>query len=381
MLTQLRASLASVSSELQSTRADLEQRTSDLVDKTKQKDKQIADLVAQLDDLQVQQHQQQQQQQQRSQEEAVLRSQEEEMKTSTDQAVNDKLTLANSEKDRLQRHLLELEADQEDQFAHYEEQIKTLNEALTSAHVHEDELVDLRRENTELREDSYKAKAAVDSKVYEIMNLQSALGQLTADSELCGQYRSEIQRLGVKNEAMEKEISAMKDHQRDQQSGEETLREELEAATRSKDEVFQEGIRFKQENLKLRQALHECLERIKAGNSDQDNQIDRRIVYKLLSTYFEKGFEAEVMKVMGGILGFTEEEQHKLQQLASGARKNVLGTVANVPISIVKAPLSLAGNAINKVQVPETDSSLGEAWIQFLTESTEAPDPMSPIKQ
>ena len=238
--------------------------------------------------------------------------------------------------------------------------------------------MDLRKENALLREENYKAKAAVDSKGYEIMNLQSALGQLTADSELCGQYRSEIQRLGVKIGDLEKDTAKLREEQKNQRKSEEALRTELELATRSKDEVFQESIRFKQENLKLRQALHECLEQIKAGNSDQDNQIDRRIVYKLLSTYFEKGCEAEVMKVMGGILGFTEEEQLQLQQLA-GKTGTVLGTVANVPISIVKAPLSLAGNAINKVQVPETDSSLGEAWIQFLTDSIEAPEPHSPV--
>ena len=46
------------------------------------------------------------------------------------------------------------------------------------------------------------------------------------------------------------------------------------------------------------------------------------------------------------------------------ATKGIIGTVAGV----ATAPLSLAGSAIGQAKVDGTDSSLGELWIQFLSD-------------
>ena len=145
---------------------------------------------------------------------------------------------------------------------------------------------------------------------------------------------------------------------------------EVAAAQAEKEALFQETIQVKQENIKLRQALHELLEKKKTEAQESD-QIDRRIVMKLLATYLEKGRTWEVMEVMGGILGWTIAEKTKIHQLANG--KGVLKTVAKT----VATPLSMAGDAIGQAKVPESDSSLGELWIQFLSDST-LDDPTSP---
>jgi len=265
----------------------------------------------------------------------------------------------------LRQRLLDLQDDQDDQIAtHLEESLSSLAE--------KDLLVD------SLRSDLLAMKASVDSKSYEILNLQAALGQLTADSEMCGKYRSEIQKLESRVAGLVADLKAAAEERASSADSSEALRREAERAREGKEAMFQESIGLKQENMKLRQALQECLEQIKGSNSsqDEDHQIDRRIVVKLLTTYLEKGRKWEVMEVMGGILGFTDEEKAKIHQLAT---KGVLGTVANVPISIVKAPLSMAGNAIGQAKVPESESSLGELWIQFLSDSID--DPLSPIKR
>ena len=203
------------------------------------------------------------------------------------------------------------------------------------------------------------------------------MGQLTADSELCGKYRSEINALETKVEGLEAKLETSASQRKDWEQEEAALRQSASLAQKDKESLFQETIRLKQENMKLRQALQDCLEQIRGKSAqDEDFQIDRRIVVKLLTTYLEKGRKWEVMEVMGGILGFTDEEKAKIHHLAT---KGVLGTVANVPISIVKAPLSLAGDAIGSAKVPESESSLGELWIQFLSDSIE--DPTSPMKQ
>ena len=261
------------------------------------------------------------------------------------------------EKLRLTNYLLEMQTDQEDQVAHYEEEIQSLTAKMDAS-------------TAGYKEQIHELSSKLDSKGYEIMNLQSALGQLTADSELCTKYRSEIQKLEARGVQLEREVEHLKgEGERERIEGEER-RQEMDKVRGAQEKSFQESIALKQENLKLRSALQECLEQIKGGQNkdDDDYQVDRRIVVKLLTTYFERGCVPEVLEVMGGILGFTKEEKNKIHQLAK--KKGVIRAVSEVPISIVKAPLSLAGNAIGQAKVPESESSLGELWIQFLADSS-----------
>lgn len=253
------------------------------------------------------------------------------------------------EKDRLQRHLLEIEADQDDRMAHYEDKIRQLEERDSETNTLRDEVLSL--------------KAAVDSKTYEVVNLQAALGQLTADSELCSKYRTDIQRLESRIQGLEGQAEGARGDAGAMAEARDAAVREVAAAQAEKEALFQETIQVKQENIKLRQALHELLEKKKTEAQESD-QIDRRIVMKLLATYLEKGRTWEVMEVMGGILGWTTAEKTKIHQLANG--KGVLKTVAKT----VATPLSMAGDAIGQAKVPESDSSLGELWIQFLSDST-----------
>ena len=55
----------------------------------------------------------------------------------------------------------------------------------------------------------------------------------------------------------------------------------------------------------LRRSLQESMRRMSALASEGSAQVDRRIVVKLLTTYFEKGHSAEVLQVMARMLGFT----------------------------------------------------------------------------
>ena len=102
---------------------------------------------------------------------------------------------------------------------------------------------------------------------------------------------------------------------------------------------------------------------------DLESMADERS--SLLTTYLEKP-KWEVMEVMGSHLGFSDEEKRRIHHLST---KGVLGKVA----SAAAAPLSMAGNAIGQAKIPESDSSLGELWIQFLSDSID--EPASPAKQ
>ena len=55
----------------------------------------------------------------------------------------------------------------------------------------------------------------------------------------------------------------------------------------------------------LRRALNESMRRVASLSSEGNVQVDRRIVVKLLVTFFEKGQSQEVLQLMARILAFT----------------------------------------------------------------------------
>jgi hypothetical protein len=61
-----------------------------------------------------------------------------------------------------------------------------------------------------------------------------------------------------------------------------------------------------EETVMLRRALAESMKRLKLAHSDADAMVDRRIVTKLLLTYFERGrSDQSVLNLMASMLGFT----------------------------------------------------------------------------
>ena len=255
------------------------------------------------------------------------------------------------EKERLQRHLLEIEQDQDDRAAHYETELLAMQSR--------------EKETNAALEESMALRAELDSKGYEVLNLQAALAQLTADSELCAKLRLENRALERAEANATEGARAAGEEAKKAGEAARVAEAERDGALRDRERMFRENISLKQENVRLGSALAEAAERIKAGGAggrdDQDNQmVDRRIVYKLLTTYLERR-RWEVMETMGGILGFTDEEKRRVHELAT---KGIIGTVAGV----ATAPLSLAGSAIGQAKVDGTDSSLGELWIQFLSD-------------
>lgn len=60
----------------------------------------------------------------------------------------------------------------------------------------------------------------------------------------------------------------------------------------------------------LRRALNESMRRVASLSGEGNVQVDRRIVVKLLVTFFEKGQSQEVLQLMGRILGFTGTHSH-----------------------------------------------------------------------
>ncbi len=60
----------------------------------------------------------------------------------------------------------------------------------------------------------------------------------------------------------------------------------------------------------LRRALNESMRRVESLSDEGLVQVDRRIVVKLLVTFFEKGQSQEVLSLMARILAFTGQSLH-----------------------------------------------------------------------
>ena len=82
----------------------------------------------------------------------------------------------------------------------------------------------------------------------------------------------------------------------------------------------------------LRRALNESMRRVASLSSEGNGQVDRRIVVKLLVTFFERGHSQEVLQLMARILAFTGMQWCSLSLLG----------LCLVTITFVRCPVPFA---------------------------------------
>jgi hypothetical protein len=119
------------------------------------------------------------------------------------------------------------------------------------------------------------------------------------------------------------------------------------------------------------------------SSADASEQVDRRVVGKLLVTYFQREQSVDVLELMARVLGVSEADKNAMGLGPGGARrpKGVLGTVASVPGRVVFGALGLAGTvakvpvAVAEVYTPETETeTVADQWVEFLLQQMDAED-------
>ncbi|CAK9260796.1 unnamed protein product [Sphagnum jensenii] len=213
--------------------------------------------------------------------------------------------------------------------------------------------------------------AALDSKDIELSNLQSALGQYYAESEaqerLFGELtaaKEEISKLSedlsIANKAIEmknKEINEAV--------------EKLKMAELRKQEWEQNSRKLEEDVPRLRQALEQSITRLNRMSSDSDFYVDRRIVIKLLVTYFQRQHSREVLDLMVRMLGFTEEDKQRVGLAQQTATKGgVVRGVFSLPGRFVGGLLGSGGDASPRA-APSDNQSFADLWIDFLLKESE----------
>ncbi|KAL4375881.1 hypothetical protein GQ457_02G010750 [Hibiscus cannabinus] len=86
-----------------------------------------------------------------------------------------------------------------------------------------------------------------------------------------------------------------------------------------------------EDNGKLRLTLQHNMTRLNTMSTDSDYLVDRRIVIKLLVTYFRSNHSKEVLNVMVRMMGFSDEDKQSIGIAEQGTGKGVVPGVLGLP--------------------------------------------------
>ena len=285
------------------------------------------------------------------------------------------------ELERLRRHLLDMEAEddeKEERLSSREAEAARRAEgtiaAATEASVSAARAAE--RDAEILRE----ALAAKDK---ELANLQLALEHFDDEAEDAERRALEASALREKNATLAAELVA--ERARVAAAQEKAREAETRCAAMEKHAAAADAAAQKSvvEASRARRALQEHAKRAVSLTADSSEQVDRRVVAKLLLTYFQREQSVDVLELMARVLGMSEEDKKEMGLGPGGARqkKGVLGTVASVPRSVVFGALGLAGTvakvpvAVAEVYTPETETAtVADQWVEFLLQQMDAED-------
>ncbi|KAM3378609.1 golgin candidate 4 isoform X1 [Capsicum galapagoense] len=202
----------------------------------------------------------------------------------------------------------------------------------------------------------------------EVLNLQTALGQYYAEIEA-------KERLGEELAMAKEESHKLSARLKDAYNESEILKKEKEEVLVKLSDMerrLSEGSgrmsKLEQDNEKLRRALEQSMTRLNRMSLDSDNYVDRRIVIKLLVTYFQRNHSKEVLDLMVRMLGFSDEDKQRIGMAQQGSGKGVVRGVLGLPGRLVGG--ILGGNSAPSSTTSD-QSSFADLWVDFLLKENE----------
>ncbi|XP_043716113.1 golgin candidate 3-like isoform X2 [Telopea speciosissima] len=268
----------------------------------------------------------------------------------------------------------ELRANSEYQRAQILHLENTLKQAMTSQEegkkINNNEHQKAKETISDLKQKLASYMNTIDAKNVELSNLQTALGQYYAESEAKDRLERD---LALAREESAKRSELLKDaNQRVEISRQE--KEDIVAKLSQAERMISEGKRtvqkLEEDNIKLRRALEQSMTRLNRMSLDSDYFVDRRIVIKLLVTYFQRNHSKEVLDLMVRMLGFSEEDKQRIGVAHQGAGKGVVRGVLGLPGRLVGGFLG-GGSPELHSHVPSENQSFADLWVDFLLKETE----------
>ncbi|KAG7025979.1 Golgin candidate 4, partial [Cucurbita argyrosperma subsp. argyrosperma] len=293
---------------------------------------------------------------------------------------------------RLKQHLLEKESEESEKMdednriieelrknnEHQRGQILQLEKALSQAIATQEE-VEMYTNNElqkskELIEDLNRKVAnymsIIDSKNIELLNLQTALGQYYAEIEAKEHLESDLAR----EREEEAKLSQMLELANQREDALKKEKEEILAKLSFSESALVEWRsrvnKLEEDNSKLRRALDHSMTRLNRMSVDSDFLVDRRIVIKLLVTYFQRNHSKEVLDLMVRMLGFSEDDKQRIGAASQGPSKGVVRGVLGLPGRLVGGILG-ASSAEMPADMASDNQSFADLWVDFLLKETE----------
>ncbi|WRX10538.1 hypothetical protein QQP08_003025 [Theobroma cacao] len=302
---------------------------------------------------------------------------------------------------RLKQHLLEKESEESEKMdedskiieelresnEYQRAQIAHLEKALKLAMANQEEVKMMN--NNEIQKskeiiDDLNQKLAncmrtIDLKNVELLNLQTALGQYYAEIEA----KEHLERdLALAREESAKLSGLLKgpgrdDHEVDADERAELLKrekEEILVKLSQTERMLAEGKarvnKLEEDNGKLRRALEQSMTRLNRMSMDSDYLVDRRIVIKLLVTYFQRNHSKEVLDLMVRMLGFSDEDKQRIGVAQQGTGKGVVRGVLGLPGRLVGGILGGSSTDVH-ANMASDNQSIADLWVDFLLKETE----------
>ncbi|KAG6543039.1 hypothetical protein Mapa_015535 [Marchantia paleacea] len=284
--------------------------------------------------------------------------------------------LADSEKmDQDSEQIADLQARAESNLAralHAEQALSQALSELSEARRHSKE--EFRRTSEEIEALQHKLSSclgALESKDVELSNLQSALGQYYAETEAqerlyveLSASREEIATLSHQLQAASQKIEA-------KNAEKNSALDKLVNAEQRKFETEQKMRKLEEEVMRLRRALEQSMTRLNTLSSDSDYHVDRRIVIKLLVTYFQRNHSREVLDLMVRMLGFSEDDKRRVGLAQQNAGRGVVRGVLGLPGRFVGGLIGSASADSLSLPTPSENQSFADLWIDFLLKESE----------
>ncbi|XP_030457283.1 golgin candidate 3-like [Syzygium oleosum] len=293
---------------------------------------------------------------------------------------------------RLKQHLLDKESEESEKMdedrkvieelretnATLKTQIIRLEKALNQAIANQDELrmnsSNETQKQKEIIEDLNKKIAnymsIVDGKNMELLNLQTALGQYYAEIEAKERLARDLA-LAREECARFSELldNAHKSAEVSRREKEDIL-DKLSQVERALIEGNNRVNKLEEDNAKLRRALEQSMTQLNRMSMDSDYLVDRRIVIKLLVTYFQRNHNKEVLDLMVRMLGFSDEDKQRIGVAQQGAGKGVVRGVLGIPGRLVGG--ILGGSSVEAhANMASDNQSISDLWVDFLLKETD----------
>ncbi|KAI4338388.1 hypothetical protein MLD38_023453 [Melastoma candidum] len=293
---------------------------------------------------------------------------------------------------RLKQHLLDKESEESEKMdedrriieelrektAHQNSQILLLENALEQAKASQDQLKMLNSSDALKHKETVdvlnrklaNSASLVEAKNLEILNLQTALGQYYAEIE--AKERLERDLALAREESMK--FSELLKGAENMAAATQREKEEILGKLSDAEKALIEGNnrvnKLEDDNAKLRRVVEQSMTQLNRMSVDSDYLVDRRIVIKLLVTYFQRNHSKEVLDLMVRMLGFSEEDKQRIGVAQHGAGKSVVRGVLGIPGRLVGGILG-GSSAEAPMNMVSDNQSIADLWVDFLLSESE----------